>query len=84
MTKRKEKRKYVRKVAVVIPETITPLVEVATDIHALSSVSEQDILLLPPSLVYQLRMGTEMRRIHKMADNIRERTEQAVRRYRGY
>jgi len=49
-----------------------------------SVVTDADIALLPPSLRLQLEGLTRLRRIYGMPDNLKERTEAMVRRFRGY
>jgi len=47
-------------------------------------VTQADIDLLPPSFKYNIDYVTHQRKVLKLPDNIKERTEQAVRRFRGY
>lgn len=62
-----------------ITETVTN-----TDIHRDTAITDADIELLPPSLKFQLEAQTRVRKILKLPDNLRERTEMMVQMFRGY
>lgn len=47
-------------------------------------VTQEEINGLPPSLKAQLAAVTRMRKVFKLADNLKEREEQMVRYFRGY
>jgi len=49
-----------------------------------SVVTQADIDNLPQSLKFQINSTTRSRQIFRMPDNLRERQEVAVRRFRGY
>lgn len=49
-----------------------------------AKITTADISLLPPSLKYQLDAETRSRKIFGLPDNLKERTENMVRRFRGY
>lgn len=49
-----------------------------------NKITQADIELLPLSLKYQLEAETRSRKIFGLPDNLKERTEMAVRRFRGY
>jgi hypothetical protein len=49
-----------------------------------AKITAADIALLPPSLKYQLEAVTRSRKILHLPDNLKERTENAVRGFRGY
>ena len=69
---------------------IIPLLYHKVNVVEPSVVTQADIDLLPPSLVYELQAGTKWRALAnrilpgKFPDNLRERTEAVVRRFRGY
>lgn len=49
-----------------------------------AKITQADIELLPPSMKYRLEMETRNRKIFGLPDNLKERTESMVRRFRGY
>ena len=65
-----------------VVETVKPVLSPRNE--AVKPVTDEDIAMLPPSLKFQLDRETQTRRIFKMPDNLRERSEVAVRRFRGY
>jgi len=80
----KVKRKYARKVT---PETPPDAPESSTEpIKAISSgkIPVTEVDMLPPSLKMQLDAMTKLRARHHIPDNLKERTEAMVRRFRGY
>ena len=80
---KKVKRKYVRRVVLEAPQS-TP-VPIKEEINSRpSGVTQADIDMLPPSLVYQLQAMTLSRKMFNLPDNLKERTEAMVRRFRGY
>lgn len=82
----KKKRKYTRKIDV---ESKSTPAEEESNSRPPSEVIQADISMLPPSLKSQLEAGTKQRalanRISKgqYPDNLKERTEQMVRRFQG-
>lgn len=65
-----------------INETVKPALNHRSE--PVKLITDADIAMLPPSLKFQLEAVTRSRKVLKMPDNLRERTENAVRRFRGY
>ena len=88
--KRRVKRKYTRRVLETAPESTPEPIKAESKVIVPSVVTQADIDMLPASLVYQLQAGTKQRALAnrisggQYPDNLKERTEQMVRRFRGY
>jgi hypothetical protein len=63
-------------------ETVKP--ELSLKSEAVKPITDKDIAMLPPSLKFQLEAQTRARKMLKLPDNLRERTEAMVRMFRGY
>lgn len=85
---RKPKRKYTRKTVTETPpdapKLATEPLKPQSSGKTPSVVTEADVALLPPSLRMQLEAVTRLRERHQIPDNLKERIEQMVRRFRGY
>ena len=75
------KRKYTRKTPPDAPKLAAEPIKAQSSKKIPLEVTEADIL--PPSLRIQLEVITRLRARHKIPDNLRERTEQMVRRFKG-
>lgn len=81
---RERQRRYRErhKEGVIQSQNITP--NPSKQIPVTQNVTQADYDNLPPSLKYQVDIGTRQRQILKMPLEIKERQEMAVRRFRGY
>ncbi len=82
----RRERKIKEAVKVIDAEPVLTLADidpVITVVDGRPGITASDIELLPPSLRYQIEAVSRARRALRMPDNLRERQEAAVRRFKG-